>query len=140
MLQKVIKEFNLGTIALFIICLVSQEDVMKVRRDLFTSPRKRRKKTSSQSSVRESPDKSRLAFVLNFFDFKYECRRVTGRSAPLLRHCYRCRRSGVRILGRSNRTQCCQRLATIVAFLRSGAAHALSNGDGPRHSFYVSAL
>ena len=40
-------------------------------------------------------------------------------------------RSGVRIPGRSNRTQRRQRLATAATFLRSCVPFALSRGDGP---------
>ena len=35
--------------------------------------------------------------------------------------------------------QCRQRLATVVTFLRSCVAQALSRGDGPRNSLHASA-
>ena len=41
----------------------------------------------------------------------------TGRLAQLLNARYRCGRSGTRFLGRSNRTQCRQRLATVVTLI-----------------------
>ena len=50
----------------------------------------------------------------------------------LLRHCYWCGRSGVRIQSHSNRTQCGQRITAAATFLRSCVARALSRGDGPR--------
>ena len=52
------------------------------------------------------------------------------------RHRYRCGRSGIRFLGRSNRTQSRQRLATGETFLRSGVAQALCRGIGPLHPLY----
>ena len=48
-------------------------------------------------------------------------------------------RSGVRFPGRSNRTQCRQRLATAAMFLRSCVVQALSRGDGSRHLLHASA-
>ena len=58
----------------------------------------------------------------------------TGRLVQLLSTRYRCGRCGVRFPGRSNRTQCCQRLGTVATFLRSCVVQALSHGDGPHHS------
>ena len=58
----------------------------------------------------------------------------TGRLAQLLSARYRCGRSGVRFLGRSNRHSVANRLSTAGIFLRSCVAQALSRGDGPRHS------
>ena len=49
------------------------------------------------------------------------------------------RRSGVRFPGRSNRTQCRKRLATVVTFFRSSVAKALSRRDGLRHSLHAPA-
>ena len=60
-------------------------------------------------------------------------------SSVVKTYCCRCKRSGTRILGRSNQTQCCQRHAAFGAFLRSSVAQALNRGDGPRHSVHASA-
>ena len=49
----------------------------------------------------------------------------TGRLAQLLNARYRCGRSGARFPGWSNRTQCRQRLATVVTLIRSCVAQAL---------------
>ena len=49
------------------------------------------------------------------------------------------KRSGVRFQGRSNWTQCRQRLATAATVFRSSVTPALSRRDGPRHSKHASA-
>ena len=46
---------------------------------------------------------------------------------------YRCGRFGTQFPGRSNRTQCSQRLATAATFLWSCVAQSLSRGIGPCH-------
>ena len=51
--------------------------------------------------------------------------------------CYRCGRSRVEIPGRSNWTQCRQRLSTSATFLRSCITQALSQEDGSRHLWNV---
>ena len=44
--------------------------------------------------------------------------KYAGRVAQFLRNCYRFGRSGVRVPGRSNRTQCHQRFVKAATFLR----------------------
>ena len=56
-------------------------------------------------------DSGKAIFYLDIISF------LAGQLAQLLRQCYRCERSGVRILGRSNRRQCRQRLVTASTFL-----------------------
>ena len=46
--------------------------------------------------------------------------------------------SGHQFTGWSNRTRCCQRLATAAKFLRSCVAQKLSCEDGPCHSLHAS--
>ena len=61
---------------------------------------------------------------------------VKKRNRPVgsgVRHCYRCRRSGVRFPGRSNRTHCRQHIATSAMFLPSCVTQALNCEDGPCH-------
>ena len=60
-------------------------------------------------------------------------------SSVVKRTRYRCGRSGVRLPGRSNRTQRRQRLASAATFLRSCVGQALNRADGPRHSLYAPA-
>ena len=62
-----------------------------------------------------------------------------GRCVQLLKHLYRCGRSGVQIPGRLEQTQCRQRLATAATFLRSCVAEVLSHEDGLRYSLHSSA-
>ena len=49
------------------------------------------------------------------------------------RHRYWRGRSWDRLLGRSHKTQCRQRLATAVTYLWNCVVQTLSPGDGPRH-------
>ena len=64
---------------------------------------------------------------------------ITGWLAQLSSARYWCGRSEVRFPVRSNRTQCCQRLAIVATFLRSCVVQAISRGDGPRNSLHASA-
>ena len=66
------------------------------------------------------------------FHFYFANASSTGRLAQLLRHRYRCRRSG------SNETQCRQQLAIAATFLRSCVVQALRRGVEPCNSLHAS--
>ena len=77
----------------------------------------------------------RMTLCLFFQPSNYSSNRP--RSAVVKHHC-RCGRSGVRLPGQSNLTQCRQQLATAAIFLRSCVVQALNRGDGSRPSLHAS--